>query len=188
MSKSRFILGSLAILLVFASHSLAEKSGSKRPLKTNDAQIAEVDQMLETARAAITARANEQINWQVIASGGTDGSSTNYALKGTAGQLTVGSGSSPNYGLNHGYWQNFTTGSGGCCVGIAGNVDDDPGDVIDISDLVYLVDFMFSGGPEPPCFEEGDVDGSGSPPIDISDLVYLVDYMFTGGPPPPPCA
>ncbi len=75
-----------------------------------------------------------------------------------------------------------------CCIGIRGNVDNDPGDIIDISDLVYLVDFMFTGGPEPLCVEEADIDGSGgSTPIDITDLVHLVDYMFNGGPPPANC-
>ena len=29
-------------------------------------------------------------------------------------------------------------------------VDGDTGEIIDISDLVYLVDFMFTGGPQPP--------------------------------------
>ncbi|MDH4035684.1 MAG: PQQ-binding-like beta-propeller repeat protein, partial [candidate division Zixibacteria bacterium] len=52
----------------------------------------------------------------------------------------------------------------------------------DISDLVYLVDFMFTGGPPPPIFNAADIDASGA--LDISDLVYLVDFMFTGGPPP----
>ncbi|MDH3892256.1 MAG: PKD domain-containing protein [candidate division Zixibacteria bacterium] len=74
-----------------------------------------------------------------------------------------------------------------CCV-VRGNVDDDAGGNIDISDLVYLVDFMFTGGPPPPCPEAGNVDGSIDGTIDISDLVYLVDFMFTGGPPPPTCA
>lgn len=74
-----------------------------------------------------------------------------------------------------------------CCEGSRGNVDGDPGDITDISDLVYLVDFMFVYGSLPPCFEEGDVDGNGVIPIDIADLVYLVDYMFSGGPIPPPC-
>lgn len=74
----------------------------------------------------------------------------------------------------------------GCCVPpIRGNVDYDVGDNIDISDLVYLVDYMFNGGPEPPCIDEADVDSSGG--IDISDLVYLVDFMFTGGPQPTAC-
>lgn len=76
---------------------------------------------------------------------------------------------------------------GGCCVGIRGNMDGDDGEAIDISDLVYVVDYMFNGGPPPPCFEESDVDASGGSSIDIADLVYLVDYMFTGGPPPDPC-
>jgi hypothetical protein len=72
-----------------------------------------------------------------------------------------------------------------CCVTIRGNVDSDTGDVIDISDLVYLVDYMFSGGLQPGCPMEADIDPNGA--IDISDLVYLVDYMFTGGQPPPAC-
>jgi hypothetical protein len=83
-----------------------------------------------------------------------------------------------------------------CCV-VRGNVDHDAGGNVDISDLVFLVDYMFTEGPPPLCPEGANVDGSccgddGLPgtadDIDISDLVYLVDYMFTGGPPPPDCA
>ncbi|MCK4372370.1 MAG: dockerin type I repeat-containing protein, partial [candidate division Zixibacteria bacterium] len=64
---------------------------------------------------------------------------------------------------------------------ICGDVDGD-GLPVNISDLVYLVDYMFTAGPPPPNMEMADVDGSGD--IDISDLVYLVDYMFNGGPEP----
>ena len=71
------------------------------------------------------------------------------------------------------------------CVGIRGNVDADHSDEINISDLVFLVDFMFIHGPAPPVFEEADMDATGE--IDIADLVLLVEYMFTGGPPPEPC-
>ncbi len=75
----------------------------------------------------------------------------------------------------------------GCCVPpIRGDVNYDGGAIIDIADLVYLTDYMFSGGPVPVCYEEADV-VPGPPPLDIADLVYLVDYMFTGGPPPPAC-
>jgi hypothetical protein len=72
-----------------------------------------------------------------------------------------------------------------CCIGIRGNVDGDPDDIVDISDLVYLVDYMFSDGPAPPCPNEADIDPNEA--VDISDLVYLVDYMFSGGPPPADC-
>jgi len=74
-----------------------------------------------------------------------------------------------------------------CCIPpIRGNVDYDPADQIDISDLVYLVDYMFTGGPAPVCFEEADMDCTGGI-LDIADLVYLVDYMFNQGPAPCRC-
>jgi len=79
---------------------------------------------------------------------------------------------------------------GACCRGIRGDVDYDPYDRINISDLVALVDYMFTGGPPPQCEGEANVNGDGegsSEPWDIDDLVYLVDYMFTNGAPPPPC-
>jgi hypothetical protein len=82
---------------------------------------------------------------------------------------------------------NYFVPSTGCCVDIRGNVDNDIDDIVDISDLVYLVDFMFTDGPAPECEAEGNVDGDIDEIIDISDLVYLVDFMFTDGPLPPTC-
>ncbi|MDH3891997.1 MAG: thrombospondin type 3 repeat-containing protein [candidate division Zixibacteria bacterium] len=75
---------------------------------------------------------------------------------------------------------------GPCCVK-RGDINHDGGEILDISDLTYIIDFMFQGGPEPVCFDEGDVDASGTPPIDISDLLYLIDFMFVGGPEPSAC-
>ncbi len=64
-----------------------------------------------------------------------------------------------------------------------------PGGEIDVADLSYLVDFLFRGGPAPPCEDEGNVDDVVGPggPFDVADLSYLVDYLFRGGPPPPDC-
>ena len=79
-----------------------------------------------------------------------------------------------------------------CCL-LRGDVDHN-GVGPDIGDLVYLVNFMFNGGPLPPCeeppgggyFPECDTNGDGTGP-DIGDLVYLVNYMFNGGPALIPC-
>jgi len=80
-------------------------------------------------------------------------------------------------------------GCGDCCVGIRGNINYDPGDSIDISDLVFLVSYMFDdpSGPAAACFEEADLNADES--VDISDLTYIVDYMFgsPNGPAPLPC-
>ncbi len=72
---------------------------------------------------------------------------------------------------------------GGCCLGVRGDFDMSGG--IDISDLVTMTAFMFSGGAGPTCFEEADIDASGG--IDISDIVLLVAFMFSGGAAPSPC-
>ena len=74
-----------------------------------------------------------------------------------------------------------------CCL-LRGDIDHN-GTGPDIADLVYLVTYMFGGGPTPPCEEpvgsgyyaEADIDGSGTGP-DIADLVALVNYMFGGCP------
>ncbi len=71
------------------------------------------------------------------------------------------------------------------CFGIRGNVDGDPEDKINIADLTYLADFLFSGGSPPPSTEEADVDASGS--INVADVTYLVDYLFSEGPAPVAC-
>ncbi len=55
---------------------------------------------------------------------------------------------------------------------------------VDIDDVVYLIGYIFSGGPAPSPLWTGDADCSGE--IDIDDVVYLINYIFTGG--QPPCA
>ncbi|MBU2625279.1 MAG: S8 family serine peptidase [candidate division Zixibacteria bacterium] len=64
---------------------------------------------------------------------------------------------------------------------VAGDADGS-GDV-DIDDVVYIIAFVFTGGPSPvPVEASGDADGSGE--VDIDDVIYLIAYIFTGGPPP----
>ncbi len=73
----------------------------------------------------------------------------------------------------------------GCCVGMRGNVDGDATDAVNIQDLTYLVEYQFSGGPEPPCLEEADVTADGV--VNISDVTYLTGYLFSSGAPPADC-
>ncbi len=49
----------------------------------------------------------------------------------------------------------------------------------DISDLIYLVDYSFNQGAEPPTPQAADVDGSGG--LDVADLIYMADFQFGGG-------
>jgi hypothetical protein len=63
---------------------------------------------------------------------------------------------------------------------------------VDIDDIVFLINFVFGGGPAPNPMISGDANCSGTwdkgdVPIDIDDIVYLINYVFSGGPAPAPC-
>ncbi len=55
---------------------------------------------------------------------------------------------------------------------------------IDISDAVYLINYIFGAGAAPQDSANGDVNCSSR--TDISDAVYMVNYIFASG--PAPCA
>ena len=84
------------------------------------------------------------------------------------------------------------SGSGFCQISISDDISDncsiicgdaDASGGVDIDDVVYLIAYIFSGGPEPlPEYCIGDADGSGG--VDIDDVVYLINYIFASGPPP----
>jgi hypothetical protein len=57
--------------------------------------------------------------------------------------------------------------------------------IVNITDVVYIIDYIFNGGPAPiPLPFVGDADCNHR--TDISDAVYLIAWIFSGG--PPPCA
>jgi len=61
--------------------------------------------------------------------------------------------------------------------------DADNSGALDIGDVVYLIAFIFSGGPTPvPVASAGDADCNGM--TDISDAVFLIGHIFSGGPRP----
>lgn len=69
----------------------------------------------------------------------------------------------------------------GCCSGTTGNVDADPVDMVDISDLSAMVDYLFFGGTISACGQEANVDASPAGEIDITDLNQLIDFLFFSG-------
>jgi hypothetical protein len=53
---------------------------------------------------------------------------------------------------------------------------------INLADAVYLVNYLFIGGPPPDPLEAGDANCDGE--ADLADAVYIINYLFIGGPPP----
>jgi hypothetical protein len=130
-------------------------------------------------------KAGEEINWQVMSSGGTDGASSNFILGGTVSQTVVGVGSSTNFVLKHGYWQNFdTTGSGPC--------DCEPGEVnadgtINIFDITYTIGYLYLSGPAPIPYTVCNGDPNCDCTCNIFDITYLISFLYLDGPPPCSC-
>jgi hypothetical protein len=52
-----------------------------------------------------------------------------------------------------------------------------------ITDGIFVLNFLFIGGPAPPCSESADTDGK--PPVNITDGIYMLNFLFLGGPAPP---
>ncbi len=55
---------------------------------------------------------------------------------------------------------------------------------ISLTDIVFLVSYIFANGPQPNPIVAADIDCSGQ--VTVSDVVYLITYVFSGG--PAPCA
>lgn len=60
---------------------------------------------------------------------------------------------------------------------LRGDANDDS--TINIADSVFLLNWLFSGGEEPPCVHAADVQDRGK--VDISDPIFLLNYLFQGG-------
>ena len=70
---------------------------------------------------------------------------------------------------------------------IIGEPDPYPGDcdgsgVINTTDPVYLINFIFNDGPSPYPLANGDSDCDGK--VNLVDVIYLINYIFRGGNPP----
>jgi hypothetical protein len=63
--------------------------------------------------------------------------------------------------------------------------DTDSDGVINITDAVRILAWLFTGGAEPECLDAADTDDAGSR-INITDGVYILDWLFRGGKSPPP--
>jgi hypothetical protein len=64
--------------------------------------------------------------------------------------------------------------------GICGDANGD--DQVNIGDAVFLISYIFKGGPPPDPVCIGDTNGDGD--TNVGDAVYLIAYVFKGGPPP----
>ena len=61
--------------------------------------------------------------------------------------------------------------------------DADASGAINITDGIFVLNFLFLGGPTPSCSDAADADDSGA--INITDGIYILNFLFLGGDDPP---
>jgi hypothetical protein len=63
---------------------------------------------------------------------------------------------------------------------VSGDVNSDG--KVSIADVVYLINYLFKGGPAPEPLWKGDTNGDCK--VSAADVVYLINYLMKGGPAP----
>jgi hypothetical protein len=68
---------------------------------------------------------------------------------------------------------------GDCCVGMTGNVDNDPEQLCDVGDVTALIQYLYIPPyPQPACMPEANIDGDASVLVDIGDLTTLIQHLY----------
>jgi subtilisin family serine protease len=89
----------------------------------------------------------------------------------------------PGYDTTHG-WGRLNAARALLSV-VRGDVDKNG--IVNISDAVYIQNYIFADGP-PPLPVKGTADANCDGIVNVSDEIYLIGYIFGGGPPPQaPC-
>jgi len=109
----------------------------------------------------------------VSSGGNTQQSSPNFSARLTIGQTAAGFSQSAAHTAYIGFWQPMEAESEYLCG------DANASGELDIDDIIYIIDWMFTGGPAPDPMDPADANCSGF--VDMDDIVYLIDYIFTGG-------
>ena len=178
-------------ILIFSLVSFSWADQGKKNLKSETPQVQKpplaspivTDQSEEKPQAESSASPLQsfEIPWTSINAGGElNLSSTSYKMKVTTGQSAIGTAQSTSYKMGVGFW--YGVPAGPLCTSKPGDANGSGGNP-NLSDIIYLVNYVFKGGPAPNPSCRGDANASGSNP-NLPDIIYLVNYVFKGGPKP----
>ena len=157
----------MARIVILASDQKITQKGNVRIVP---APITNIQQSL-TVAFPVSILSGERIDWQVISSGGNRAISPNFIVSGTTGQTAVGSGTSANFKVLQGFWQNFV--STFICGDANGNGS------VNIIDVSYIINYLYKHGPAPNPLELADVNHSDT--INVLDVSYLINFLYRHG-------
>jgi outer membrane protein assembly factor BamB len=154
------------------------KGDSGRVIWTCDLE-AHYGKTYQMDHAPVIADFNNDGKLDIFMIGGYTNSSEPTLNHGRAYALTAGDGSGPGWlmfrhDLGHsGFF-------GGVPSLLRGDANGDG--TIDVADVMYLINYLFTDGSAPDPLWVGDANSDGE--VDIADVMYLINYLFIGGSPP----
>ncbi len=160
----------------------ADEAVSKQPAANTSAV-----RVSDTAGAVLPLESAYQTKWQVMAAGGSTGTSGGFALGSTIGQTAVGIGTAGTTVLRHGFWQNLPLWVS-CCYGPSlGNLDHSADGWVTMGDLTLLIDHLFISLEPLVCMDEANVDLSPDHLVTSGDLMVMIDHLCISLAPLPAC-
>lgn len=57
--------------------------------------------------------------------------------------------------------------------------DPDANSLVNLTDAIFGLNYLFRGGPEPSCLDAADTDDDGK--VTLTDMVFIVNFLFKGG-------
>ena len=178
MKKIKLAIMFLMVAALFAAVVVQAKSDKQvQPAKIKPKAVTEIKpapaSILQTP-ALTGSKQGYQLVTDVLDGFGGESESDNYRIE-------VNSGGQPSaIGISES--DNYTAEAGYVHASFVMRGDATADGIINIADVVYLVSYLFLGGPDPCPMEAGDATCDGI--VNIADVVYLVSYLFGGGPPP----
>ncbi|MEE9443583.1 MAG: hypothetical protein V3V99_13040 [candidate division Zixibacteria bacterium] len=171
----------LIYLILVAQLYLPEKNEDSKTENAQSKNQIDSQNMPHPIFSSTDVQSGVDIKWHVISSGaGITGKSIAFNLSSTIGQLAVGTGTSGTIKLSHGFLQYSAH-----CDCIPGEANGDGS--INVGDAVYIINFVFRGGPAPIPYETCSGDANCDCECNIGDAVYIIGYIFKSGAPPCDC-
>jgi hypothetical protein len=178
MNRAKLAAVFLVTLVCFVALVVHAESDQKtRPGKIKPKGPAEI-QRAPTSLPQISPQTGSRQGYQLVTDVldgfGGESESDNYRIPVNSGgqPSAIGLSGSGSWGVQAGYVLAIRV--------IRGDVNADG--IINVGDIVYLVSYLYKGGPQPCPVEAGDVTLDRI--VNVGDIVYLVSYLYKGGPPP----
>ena len=178
MNKTKLITTLFLAVALFAAVVVqAESDRQVQPAKIKPKAAAEIQSVRTTLTQTSPLTGSKQgykMVTDVLDGFGGESESDNYRIPVNSGgqPSAVGISESDNYVLEAGYVHASFV--------MRGDANGDG--VINVTDIVYLINYLFNETSPPDPLEAGDANCDGK--VDVVDIVYLINYLFGEGPPP----